>query len=73
MAKHLENAEIVAAWLAAHPAVESVDFAGLPSSPYHRIAQERFGGHAGSVFAFTVRGGRRAHSASSTACASSAA
>ncbi|MBF4562110.1 O-acetylhomoserine aminocarboxypropyltransferase/cysteine synthase [Microbacterium sp. VKM Ac-2870] len=58
MAKHLENAEIVAAWLDAHPAVESVDFAGLPTSAYHRIAQERFGGHAGSVFAFTVRGGR---------------
>ncbi|EIC08360.1 Cys/Met metabolism pyridoxal-phosphate-dependent protein [Microbacterium laevaniformans OR221] len=60
MAKHLENAEIVAAWLATHPAVESVDFAALPSSPFHRISRERFGGHAGSVFAFTVRGGRAA-------------
>ena len=58
MTKHLANADEVARWLDAHPAVESVDYAGLESSPYHQIAQERFGGHAGSVFAFTVRGGR---------------
>jgi len=60
MARHLENAAAVAAWLDAHPAVESVDYAGLPGSDYHAIATERFGGHAGSVFAFTVRGGREA-------------
>jgi len=60
MARHLENAAAVAAWLAGHPTVESVDFAGLPGNAYHRIAVERFGGHAGSVFAFTVRGGRDA-------------
>ncbi len=58
MDRHLANAEEVARWLTRHPAVESVDYAGLPDSPYHRIAQERFGGRAGSVFAFTVRGGR---------------
>lgn len=58
MRQHLANADAIARWLAEHPVVESVDYAGLPSSPYHRIAQERFGGHAGSVFAFTVRGGR---------------
>lgn len=58
MAKHLANADEIARWLAGHPRVESVDYAGLESSPYHRISQERFGGHAGSVFAFTVRGGR---------------
>ena len=58
MRQHLANADVIARWLAEHRAVESVDYAGLESSPYHRIALERFGGHAGSVFAFTVRGGR---------------
>ncbi len=58
MERHLANAETVAAWLEGHPAVESVDFAGLPGNEYHDIAQRRFGGRAGSVFAFTVRGGR---------------
>ncbi|SDQ28109.1 O-acetylhomoserine (thiol)-lyase [Microbacterium sp. cf332] len=60
MERHLANAAAVAAWLDVHPAVESVDFAGLPNNPFHDIAQARFGGHAGSVFAFTVRGGRPA-------------
>ncbi|MDD7928885.1 O-acetylhomoserine aminocarboxypropyltransferase/cysteine synthase family protein [Microbacterium thalli] len=60
MERHLANAAAVAAWLDAHPAVESVDFAGLPDNPFHDIARDRFGGHAGSVFAFTVRGGRDA-------------
>ncbi len=59
MAKHLENAAAIAHWLNDHPAVESVDFAGLPDNEYFPIAQERFGGHAGSVFSFTIRGGRR--------------
>ena len=58
MERHLANAAAVAAWLDTHPAVESVDFAGLPGNPFHDIARARFGGHAGSVFAFTVRGGR---------------
>ncbi|MFT4050751.1 MAG: aminotransferase class I/II-fold pyridoxal phosphate-dependent enzyme [Microbacterium sp.] len=60
MAKHLENSRVIAAWLDRHPAVESVDFAGLPHNEYHEIAQRLYGGRAGSVFAFTVRGGRAA-------------
>ncbi|KAA9090047.1 O-acetylhomoserine aminocarboxypropyltransferase/cysteine synthase family protein [Microbacterium radiodurans] len=63
MERHLANAAAVAAWLDAHPAVESVDFAGLPGNPYNDIAVRRYGGHAGSVFAFTVRGGREAAAA----------
>ncbi|MGB4779383.1 MAG: aminotransferase class I/II-fold pyridoxal phosphate-dependent enzyme [Microbacterium sp.] len=58
MAKHQENADAVATWLDGHPAVESVDYAGLPTSEYHGIAERLYGGQAGSVFAFTVRGGR---------------
>jgi len=58
MERHLDNADTVARWLAGHPAVQGVDFAGLPTSEYHDIAERRFGGRAGSVFAFTVRGGR---------------
>ncbi len=58
MAKHLENAAAIAQWLSEHPSVESVDFAGLPTNEYFPIAQQSFAGHAGSVFAFTVKGGR---------------
>lgn len=63
MERHLANAEAVAAWLADHPSVESVDFAGLAGNAYNDIAVSRFGGRAGSVFAFTVRGGEPAAAA----------
>ena len=36
MKKHVENAEIVAAWLERDPRVERVTYAGLPSSPYFK-------------------------------------
>lgn len=60
MQRHLDNAERIARWLDEHPGVESVDYAGLPGNAYYDIAQRRFGGRAGSVFAFTVHGGRDA-------------
>lgn len=58
MERHLESARTVAEWLATHPAVEDVDYAGLPGHPQHEIAQRVLGGRSGSVFAVTVRGGR---------------
>ncbi|GAA2224534.1 PLP-dependent transferase [Herbiconiux moechotypicola] len=57
MDRHLSNAATIAAWLETHPGVESVDYAGLPSSPYSALAQRLYGGLTGSVFAVTVRGG----------------
>ncbi|MCU1543803.1 MAG: O-acetylhomoserine aminocarboxypropyltransferase [Microbacteriaceae bacterium] len=57
MERHLENSAAIAAWLAAHPRVESVDYAGLPGNPRHDLAQRLYGGRSGSVFSVTVRGG----------------
>lgn len=60
MERHIENAQQIASWLTEHPAVENVDYAGLPGHPQHEIAQRSLGGRSGSVFAVTVRGGRAA-------------
>ncbi|NQX29950.1 O-acetylhomoserine aminocarboxypropyltransferase/cysteine synthase [Microbacteriaceae bacterium VKM Ac-2854] len=60
MQKHLENAATIARWLAEHPAIESVDYAGLPGNPRHDLAQRLYGGRTGSVFAATIAGGRPA-------------
>jgi O-acetylhomoserine (thiol)-lyase len=58
--RHSESALRVAAWLQAHPAVESVDYSGLASSPHHDLARQYLPRGQGSVFAFTLRGGRDA-------------
>ena len=58
--RHSESALRVAEWLEAHPAVESVDYSGLASSPYRALAQQYLRRGQGSVFAFTLRGGRDA-------------
>jgi O-acetylhomoserine (thiol)-lyase len=52
-----ESALRIARWLEQHPAVESVDYSGLESSPYHALAQRYLPRGQGSVFAFTLRGG----------------
>lgn len=57
MRQHVESSGTIARWLDAHPFVESVDFAGLPSHPQHEIAERLYGGRSGSVFSFTVSGG----------------
>jgi len=51
------NALGVARWLEQHPEVESVDYSGLESSPYHALAQRYLPDGQGSVFSFTLRGG----------------
>ncbi len=55
--QHCDNALEVARWLERHPKVEWVSYAGLPSSPYHELAQRYCPEGAGSVFTFGVRGG----------------
>jgi O-acetylhomoserine (thiol)-lyase len=58
MDRHVSNAQAVAAWLEQHPAVARVRYAGLPSSPYHELAQRYLPRGAGSIFAFDLAGGR---------------
>ncbi|MDA3039462.1 MAG: bifunctional o-acetylhomoserine/o-acetylserine sulfhydrylase [Actinomycetota bacterium] len=61
MERHVQNAQKVAEWLAARSDVESVNFAGLPSSPWYANAQKYSGGRgAGSVPSFIIAGGREA-------------
>jgi O-acetylhomoserine (thiol)-lyase len=57
MERHVRNAQAVAEFLAAHPAVSWVNYAGLAASPYHALAKKYLPKGAGSVFTFGVEGG----------------
>ncbi|MFW6774447.1 cystathionine gamma-synthase [Nocardioides sp. CPCC 205120] len=59
MERHCDNAELVAAHLAAHPAVERVIYPGLESHPGHAVAarqMKRFGG----IVSFRLKAGEQA-------------
>jgi len=61
MERHWSNAQAVGEYLAAHPQVESVSYAGLPTSPWHDRATQYGGGKGyGSVLAFEIAGGAEA-------------
>jgi O-acetylhomoserine (thiol)-lyase len=60
MERHVQNALGVAQFLEQHPGVESVRYAGLPSSPYRPLVEQYLPRGAGAVFAFDLRGGRDA-------------
>lgn len=57
MDRHLKNTLAVAQHLEAHPNVEWVQYASLPSSKYHSLAQTYTPKGAGAVFSFGVKGG----------------
>lgn len=57
MARHCENAEKVAQFLAGHPEVAWVSYPGLPDNPYHERGKKYLSGRYGSLFAFGVKGG----------------
>jgi len=50
----------VAEWLAQHPLVPWVNYAGLPSSPYYERAKQYLPKGPGSIFTLGVKGGRDA-------------
>lgn len=61
VARHNDNAQKVAEWLAQHPAVEWVSYPGLPDHPSHEIAKKQFAGKGfGSIITFGIKGGRDA-------------
>lgn len=61
MERHVDNAQAVAEWLDAHDEVESVNYAGLSSSPWAANAEKYTRGlGAGSVPSFVIKGGREA-------------
>lgn len=55
--RHTRNARKAAEFLRSHQAVEWVNYAGFPESPYHALAQKYLGGQACSLMAFGIRGG----------------
>lgn len=57
MERHVANAQTIAEFLEGHPSVAWVSYAGLKSSPYHRLARKYLPKGAGSVFTFGVKGG----------------
>jgi O-acetylhomoserine (thiol)-lyase len=60
MARHVENAGKVASWLKNHPAVETVTYAGLPSSPYADRVAALYPRGAGGLFTFALKAGYEA-------------
>lgn len=60
MARHCENAQAVAEFLEQQEQVAWVNYAGLPSSPYHTLAQKYMPHGTCGVVSFGIRGGRTA-------------
>jgi len=57
MQRHCDNAQKVAEWLAKHPKVAWVNYAGLPSDKHHALQKKYAPRGAGAVFTFGLKGG----------------
>ena len=57
MERHVSNAEQVARFLAGHPEVVGVNYAGLPGSPWHERAKSLAPRGTGAVLYFELAGG----------------
>jgi len=57
MRAHCENAQQLAEWLVAHPAVAHVNYPGLEQHPQHSLARSQQSGFGGIV-SFELKGGR---------------
>jgi O-acetylhomoserine (thiol)-lyase len=55
MERHVSNAQAIARFLAGHPRVEWVAYAGLPDSPYYGLAQKYTPQGPGAVFTFGLK------------------
>lgn len=58
MERTVENTQAIAEWLEAHPQVESVNYPGLKSSPYHESAKKYLKKGFGGVLSFEIKGGK---------------
>jgi len=56
IARHNENAQVVAEFLEQHPKIEAVYYPGLPNHPNHDIAKKQMAGFGG-MMSFSVKGG----------------
>jgi O-acetylhomoserine (thiol)-lyase len=57
MERHVENTQALAEWLEGRDEVETVYYAGLPSSRWYEAAKKYLPVGAGAVVAFDIRGG----------------
>ncbi len=57
MQKHCDNAKAIAEWLAVHPAVAAVNYAGLAGDKYNNLARKYCPKGAGAVFTISLKGG----------------
>lgn len=55
--RHVQNAATLATWLEAQDIVEKVNYANLPSSPWHALAKKYAPKGTGSVLSFELKGG----------------
>jgi O-acetylhomoserine (thiol)-lyase len=58
MERHVQNAQVLAEWLQAHPQVESVNYPGLADSPYHELARKYLKRGFGSMLSFNIKGSK---------------
>jgi O-acetylhomoserine/O-acetylserine sulfhydrylase len=57
--RSVDNALALAQWLEKHDLVESVNFPGLESSPYHKLAKKYLRNGFGAVLSFTLKGSKQ--------------
>ncbi len=55
--RHVQNAQDIAEWLENHPDVASVNYSGLPSSPWYAAANKYSPKGVGAVLSFELKGG----------------
>ncbi|WP_173921965.1 bifunctional o-acetylhomoserine/o-acetylserine sulfhydrylase [Agromyces sp. Marseille-P2726] len=55
--RHVQNAQEIAEWLENHPDVASVNYSGLPSSPWYAAANAYAPKGVGAVLSFELKGG----------------
>ncbi len=55
--RHVANAQAIAEWLETHPDIASVNYSGLPSSPWYAAAQKYAPRGVGAVLSFELKGG----------------
>ncbi len=58
MERYCKNAQIVAEFLEANENVESVNYPGLKSNPYHELAKKYLPDGTSGVISFVIKGGR---------------
>ncbi len=60
MARHCENGQAVAEFLASHDKIEYVNYCGLPGDKYHALAEKYLPNGSCGVVSFGLKGGRKA-------------